>query len=281
MKKIIYIIAYITVFTLSGCNDWLTIEPENDLIKEEYWKSKDDVQAMLASTYGSLRATYDEMIYWSELRGGNVTAGNSPTNAQINFFDFRIYPENNIVKWGDFYKVINFANTLIEFAPQVVNIDPTFSEKDLKVAQSEAIFLRSLCYFYLVKAFRDVPLILEPYVDDNKNVNVAKTPEKEIIDQLISDLLEAKKYAPTTYSNEDYSKEYDKGRATLYSIEALLADIYLWNNQYDECITECDNVISSYKFGLVSTDEYFSIYSPGNSIEGIFELQSDKNLRAT
>lgn len=281
MKKIIYILAYITAFSLSGCDDWLTIEPENDLIKEEYWKSKEDVEAVIASTYGSLRNTYDEMIYWSELRGGNVTAGNSPTSDEINFFNYNIFPENPLVMWNDFYTVINYANTILKFAPQVVNIDPTFSEKDLKAAESEAIFLRSLCYFYLVRTFRDVPLILESYTDDSQDVNIPKTDEKEIIQQLITDLIEAKRYAPTQYNNEDYNKEHNKGRATLYSIEALLADIYLWDNQYDKCIVECDNVINSYKFGLVTSDEYFTLYSPGNSIESIFELQSDKELGQT
>jgi len=281
MKKIIYLISYLFLFAFYGCDDWLTIEPENDLIKEEYWKSKDDVQAMLASSYGSLRNTYDEMIYWSELRGGNVTVGNSPASNQINMFNYNIFAENTLVKWGDFYKVINYANTLIKFAPQVVDIDPTFTQNDFKRAESEAVFLRSLCYFTLIKAFRDVPLIMEPYVDDDKDVNVPKSSEREIIDQLIVDLEEAKKYAPATYPNDDYAEEHNKGRATVYSIEALLADIYLWDNQYDKCITECDNIINSFKFGLVSSDEYFTLYSPGNTFESIFELQSDKNLGQT
>ena len=281
MKKITYIISFIFLFTLYGCDNWLTIEPENDLIKEEFWKSADDVQAMLASTYGSLRNTFDEMIYWSELRGGNVTTGNSPTSNQIDMFNYNIFSENSLVKWGDFYKVINYANTLIKFAPQVVDIDPTFSQNDLKRAEAEAVFLRSLCYFTLVKAFRDVPLVLEPYVDDSKDVNIPKTPEKDIIKQLIIDLEEAKKYAPTGYAVDNYTEEYNKGRVTVYAVEALLADIYLWDNQYDKCISECDNIINSFKFGLVVADEYFSLYSPGNSIESIFELQSDRNLGQT
>ena len=192
MKKITYIISIIFLFTLYGCDNWLTIEPENDLIKEEFWKSSDDVQAMLASTYGSLRNTFDEMIYWSELRGGNVTTGNSPTSNQIDMFNYNIFAENSLVRWGDFYKVINYANTLIKFAPQVVDVDPTFTQNDFKRAEAEAVFLRSLCYFTLVKAFRDVPFVREPYVDDSKEVNVPKTSEKEIIEQLIVDLKKQK-----------------------------------------------------------------------------------------
>lgn len=281
MKKITYIITFILLVVTTSCNEWLTIEPENELIKEEYWKSKEDVQGVLSASYGALRNTTSDIFRWAEIRGGDLAPGGSPTDDQVDMFDFNITEENTLVKWNTFYAAINYTNTVLKFAPQVVDIDPTFSLNDLKVAEAEATFIRSLSYFYLVKTFRDVPFVLEPYVDDNQEFTIAKTPEAEIITRIISDLEEVRQFAPESFNREDYAEKHDKGRATQYAIDALLADIYLWDNQYDKSIEACNRVINSYKFGLLETMEYFFLYSPGNSFESIFEIQSDKSLGQT
>jgi hypothetical protein len=281
MKNLYYIISFLLVVGLFGCDDFLTVEPENDLIIEEYWKSKDDVQGVIIATYASLKNTYDEMFRWGDLRGGNLTAGNSPGSSIRLFFEFNIYPSNSLVKWKDFYKVINYTNTLLEYAPQVVDLDPSFSEADLKYAEAEAKFVRALCYFQLVKAFRDVPLVLEPYDNSLVETAIKKNREEEIISQIISDLIEIRSFVPKSYSVDDYYEDaHNKGRATIYAVDALLADVYLWDNQYDNCIKHCDYVIDSYKFGLVAGENYFSIFSPGNSIESIFEAQTMQNVQS-
>ena len=76
---------------------------------------------------------------------------------------------NSLINWSSLYKVINGANQILEFAPQVVARDPSFSLLELNQILSEALFLRAISYFYLVRTFRDVPLILEPYVSDEQN----------------------------------------------------------------------------------------------------------------
>lgn len=278
MKKIYIIVAFFLSLVNSGCNEWLTIEPENDLIKEEYWQSKEDVEGVLASAYASLSVTSYELFHWAEIRGGDIALGDSPTSDKINMFDFNIFPENALTKWEDFYEAINYANTLLEFAPGVLEIDPAFSVSELKALEAEATFIRSLCYFNLVKAFRDVPMVLEAYVDDTQEVTVTINSEAEIIAQILSDLESVRPYAPISFEVDDYSDNHNKGRATQHAVDALLADIYLWDNQYDKCISYCDNVISSFDFALVDGNDYFSLYSPGNSLESIFEIQSDVSL---
>jgi hypothetical protein len=79
----------------------------------------------------------------------------------------------------------------------------------------------------------------------------------------------------------------DKGRVTVYTINAILADVYLWMDKYTECIAACDKIINSQKFGLIRganinppvyeyNDNWFNaLYYTGNSSEGIFELQFD------
>jgi len=59
----------------------------------------------------------------------------------------------------------------------------------------------------------------------------------------------------------------------------LLADVYLWNQQYQKCIDYCDSVTNTGLYAMEPADTWFNIYYPGNSVnEGIFELQYDDNL---
>jgi hypothetical protein len=72
---------------------------------------------------------------------------------------------------------------------------------------------------------------------------------------------------------------YFKGRANKYSIQALLADVLLWSERYDECVVYCDSVIESGRFTLETNSNWFDLYYPGNSmIESLFEIQYDDNL---
>jgi hypothetical protein len=56
-----------------------------------------------------------------------------------------------------------------------------------------------------------------------------------------------------------------------------LADICLWNYEYEECLTYIEPIENTI-INLVNGGQWFSIYYPGNSIEGIFELQYDGTM---
>jgi hypothetical protein len=191
--------------------------------------------------------------------------------SKLDFLNYNINQNNELVRWDDFYLVINIANTIIEYAPMAEENDDTFSKKQLNGYIAEAIFIRSLCYFQLVKTFRDVPLILEPYDTDSQDFRIAKSTESEIIDQLIADLTSI---VDDAFTPDDFELRAEKkGRATNNAIYALLADIYLWNNDYQQCLETCDKVTGVF---LVEGEEYMSIFAnEGNSQESIFELQFD------
>jgi hypothetical protein len=77
---------------------------------------------------------------------------------------------------------------------------------------------------------------------------------------------------PVSYGSNDS----DKGRVTRYGLNAILADVYLWMDKYAEATAECDKIISSGKYSLVSGQNFYNdVFLEGNSREGIFELQFD------
>ena len=89
--------------------------------------------------------------------------------------------------------------------------------------------------------------------------------------KIIEDLKTALIALPVGYSK---SVAYDKGRMTKGAVLAILADVYLWSNRYNECIGACGAIESLNKYRLVDGSEWFNnIFFSGNSEEGIFELQ--------
>lgn len=266
---------FILVSTIS-CQDYLTVEPENDLIKEKFWTKTDDVNSALAATYNALRGASLQSLIFGEVRADLVQfTGNSFADyAKIG--QSNISPTNSVVNWKPYYQAVNLANTLMFYDDEVFQKDKTFTPEMKDAIEAEALFIRSLAYFYLVRLWKDVPLVLEASVSDTTDLYITKSPEKVVIRQIINDLLRAKDMA---YTTQFRGTNYFYGRANKYSIMALLADVYLWNEEYEKCIEYCDAVINSGLYGLEGSETFFNIYYPGNSpVESIMELQYNDAL---
>lgn len=266
-------------FILSGCNEWLSIAPENDLIKEKFWSKSEDAEGALAATYDAFRDAALESFIWGEVRA-DIAIFDGTTFAEYqNIAASNISPSNGKIKWEKYYNAINLANTLIFFMPEVVKKDESFTPRMEAAFEAEALFIRALSYFYLVRIWKEVPLVTEASISDQGNLYVPKSPEKEVIKQIIEDLLKAKDMAYTDEFRD--VPEYYKGRANKYSIMALLADVYLWDEQYQQCVIYCDSIINTGQFGLLDYNDWFLQYNPGNSQkESLFEIQFNDNLES-
>ncbi len=262
---------------MPSCTDWLSLVPENDLIKEKFWKKKDDADGALAAAYDAFRDASLESFIWGELRGDMIVIGGTNFAEYASIQKTDISTSNSKIKWNSYYKAINLANTFMYFADQVVEADESFTPRMKQAYDSECLFIRALSYFYLVRLWKEVPLVTEASVSDQGDLYRPKSSEQEVIDQIIKDLLKAKDLA---YTDEFSGKpEYYKGRANKYSIMALLADVYLWNEQYSNAVSYCDSIINTGKFSLLNTNDWFQLYYPGNSMsESIFEIQFDDAL---
>ncbi len=277
IQKLSFILISLVILFMSSCADWLDLLPEDELVSEEYWKSQEDVESVLSNTYAVLAGEVKTLLLWGELRGGLLSEGrNVPADAS-RILSGDVTETNSLTHWGNMYKVINGANQILDFAPDVVDRDPSFSKLELNQILSEARFLRALSYFYLVRTFKEVPLLLEPYTTDEQDYYPAKSSEDAILAQITADLEWALEYAITSYS----SLEYTKGRATKYAVNALLADVYLWADEFSEAAAQCDEIINSNHFALLGKDNWFQNFYPGNSNSSIFEIQFAKRWGTT
>ena len=126
------------------------------------------------------------------------------------------------------YQVINMANVVIAHAPGVREIDDTYTEGAMNAHLSEAYFMRALMYFYLVRNFKEVPLVTTPYEDDSTPFSIAKSSEEEILKQIKADVQTALDSggAKEFYDNDNWNAS--KGRATKWALYALMSEVSLW-----------------------------------------------------
>lgn len=281
MKQKIYIISLfaLSLVLFSGCTGWLSTKPESEIILEDYWQSESDVQAVVASCYRALTTSsvIYRMMIWGELRSDNMTFGSIASSDAIGkILNGEINSYNTYASWSAFYTVINYCNTVLYYAPSVVDVDENYTQADLLKTQAEVRALRALCYFYLVRAFKEVPLIEDASVSDTQDYDKPKATEDTLIAHIETDLLFAQKYAPTDYGQTDYNKGY----VTQNMVNSLLADVYLWNEDYQKCADACDLVLADNSLSLVAGDKVLSrVFYVGNSTESIFELQfSDDDM---
>jgi len=239
-SKMKYFLLTLLVFVQFSCNDWLELIPPSGLIRDEFWKSKEDVEAVLMAAYESFGAMDRNLFLYGELRADMLQGDVNQSDDERNVMESNIYPNNYFTSWSNFYKVINYCNEVIKNAPEVKEIDNTFTDFQLRSLMSEAYFLRSLGYFYLVRLYREVPLVLEPSESDDTDFYLVQTSEEEVLEQIVDDLKANRDYAPT----ESFSTiQENKGRASKAAFDALLAEIALWRFQYEEALTHIQKIL--------------------------------------
>lgn len=300
MKK--YMLFLLSGVLAASCID-TTVLPDGSTVGEDYWKNKDEVTAMVAGAYNAMTAGdfIQRCIVWGDfrsdeldiLRDQSISSGNETALSELKE-GFMTYT-NVYANWTTFYDVINKCNIVLERAPGVVDIDPSYTVGTLRTDESQMLALRSLCYFYLVRAFRDVPVTDGAYMNSSQNFDIPQQPPLTVLGKCITDL---EKALETPLSPQGYTDWRKVGLINKDVICSILADVYLWRGSmthniadYQKCVEYCDRVLESkkemypkddfnamkdYENLLYTGDElYANVFVRGNSDESIFELQMD------
>ncbi len=255
-----------------SCNDWLELEPPSGLTREEFWQTKEDVEAMLSGAYSAMAKMDNLFFLFGEIRADMVIGDTNQDDNQKKMAQNNIYPDNGMANWSKFYQVINYCNEIIKNAPLVQERDNTFTDYQLKGWMSEAYFLRSLSYFYLVRIYKDVPLILEPSETDDTDFYVPKSEEAVVLAQITKDLEENRNFA---IADGYATLAENKGRASKAAFDALLADIALWNFDYNKVLEHVARIEANKEIVMMPSGKWYELYYPGNALESIFEFQFD------
>lgn len=276
------ILFFVIIISASSCSKYLELQPQDGITRQEFWKTKEQVQSAVVGCYSSLlgppsgseRPLSEVLFLWGELKADMVAPALGITNDELDVINVNTLATNSISNWSAVYRTINYCNTVLDFAPGVLSQDPTLTQSQLNAYLAEAHALRALMYFYLVRSFRDVPLKLKSTSSDQDLIQLPKSSADTVLAQVMLDL----QFADTA-AVISYGKNLDKGRITRYTVKAIEADVYLWMEKYAESVAACDYIINSNQFGLVdgkNASGWFStLYYTGNSNESIFEFQYD------
>lgn len=252
-----------TIFT--SCTDFLTIYPTNSVIHENFWQTSEDVNGVLATSYLQLLSSeaLERMIVWGELRADIMGVRSTAGNTYKYIVEGNLQDNNSYCNWAVFYRAINYANMVIEFAPMVTERDPDFTQGDLDIVLGEMYAVRALSHFYLVRAFRDIPLSYKASLNDAELGTYPQVHPCVTLDSIMNDLDRAEGLVMRTGGFPN--GQFNYSRITRDAVLAMKADVNLWraafatyyegndsvhtatpDEYYLMAIDNCDKVINSY-----------------------------------
>lgn len=303
MKK--YILMVLAGLLTTSCLDTVIL-PDDKTVDEDYWKTKSDVQSMVNNAYNSMISAdvVTRLIVWGDMRSdalyptatgisGSTGLGIQEDLNELNTANTQY--DNMFATWASFYSVINNCNIVLSKAEGVMSEDPSYTQGDYLADCSQMLALRALCYFYLVRNYRDVPYTTTAFMNSSQDQNVPQLAPEAVLRNCIEDL-------KTAEGNSVLASAYTDWRRVGYinrdGIDALLSDIYLWlgsvnhnKSDYEQAVVYADKVIASKKSqhttqaGTVAEDTEYplaegrdmfdELYITQNAEESIFELQYD------
>lgn len=274
MKRLISIISAVALLGLvTGCDKYLDLEPSQNISESQALTSDENIKSVLTGAYSnfSLAGIYGgNLLMNAELLGGNGElqwVGTYIDPRQV--FSKTMIASNSqaSVHWAEAYQVINTVNNVLSAIDKVV-------EEDRDRVEGEALFLRGLMYFDLVRFFGQqykfgeantqlgVPIVLTPTNGVNESSFVGRNTVEEVYTQVITDLTAAAAKLP-----EDNDVYASSGAAN-----ALLARVYLQKGDYAKARDAANVVIGSGIYELQTN--YADVFNnDNNTTEDIFATQ--------
>lgn len=265
--KLIYLVCGLLLIS-TGCNKFLDQTPKDFASSTTFYTTVTQVKEVLNGAYSGLQNIYNgagNLWALTEMRSDNTTFeynNEDRGTLQLENLDyFQVTTDNNYLRtiWTSIYNSIAQCNGVIE------HIDNVTYENDEERdgILNQALFLRGLYYFHLVRLWGSVPLVLKQVSDPSKAYN-SKAGIDSIYAQIITDVKKAADKLPATWSDDD------QGRATKGSAYALLGEVYLTRKNYQLAI-DAFNQVKGYDL----MPDYGSLYKPSNknNAESVFEVQ--------
>lgn len=243
MKKIIGFSIILSLMT-SCLNDFLEVEPLNNISTEIYWDTEKDVRSALNAAYAHLQSAYKTgFLSWHEKRSDNFLGTLSGAYPTQNICFNKLNSSLSECDWNDWYKIVSVANYAIYFIPQMNDAMTQIKQDHLL---SEAYFLRAFAYFSLYRIWGDVPLIDKPVLKKSEVNKPFRTPKNEVMELIKADLERA-----CDLVDNSLEELFIYSPGALY---ALCTDVAMWNHDYDKAIESSQMLYDLKKHTLDGVD---------------------------
>ncbi len=260
VKLILIVVLAICLGGMSCKKSFLDEYNPSNQTTDNYYTTAEGFESLVTSCYPLLRDITQQRflgfagtdVFATSAWGAVYYNQPNPIGNAYDQYDIRLnasLPEIQTF-WDLLYREINRCNTVVSRAPNIPDMPDTTKNKRI----GEAKFLRSLCLFWAVQQWGDIPMPLEETT--GASLEVSKTAAKDVYAQIITDLTECVSTLPVT--------QPDAGRATQGAAKFLLARVYLtrgWNfnnslggsdADFTSCLQLCDQLISSGLYPLES-----------------------------
>jgi hypothetical protein len=229
MKKI-YTILCLAILPLTACENLVKVDyPANQIGTQQVFEDMQTANAALAGLYADLR---DQSL----ITGGSYYGASALLGAYADDLDCYFYDQNGVVDicnnqqqqtnsnietiWNTAYQQIYYANSIIYGAEHSISL----AESDKNRIKGEALFVRSLIYFYLQQIFGDIPYTES--LDYEYNRKLHKSDSASMLEQLKLDLEEA-----ISLLTDDY-RDTERIYPNRKTAQLLLARIYLLRQEW-------------------------------------------------
>lgn len=295
MKKvIIYTLVIAASFCLPSCKKFLNVQPLDKLTGNNFFQTKEDVVANIYDLSRIVFSKINETHYVGavgEYRSGEVLhesqSDNAASREYVEFLGrndllnlirrgqpWDYYNFDRITDWTGYYRAIQGANILIAKLDEgVLGV----SETEKGQFKAEAAFIRSLCYFTMVRLFGDVVY----YTDAFHSTSLPRENFVSVLNKCIADLNGYKNQIPFTYSDPAL-----KGvRASRGSIIALMMEMNMWNAGFDGANARKyyqatadlgKELVASNAYRLLPISDWSTVIK-GRSDESLFEFYQSIN----
>ncbi|RZS75830.1 RagB/SusD family nutrient uptake outer membrane protein [Pseudobacter ginsenosidimutans] len=299
------------VLTGSSCKKWLDVNPKSNVTEQKLFESEQGFKDALTGVYVQLgaRPYYGKeftMAFMDVIaQNYNITSNfhNYYNTIQYNYKDV-----NTRLKIDSFwicgYKAIANINNILEAIDGKKGI---FSGNNYRIVKGEALGLRALLHFDLLRAFGPIPAAGNaataiPYMTKfAMNIEPSKTAS-EVMELCMKDLNEATELLSVnkTLVNgvEDGFLSYTRNHFNYWAVTGLKARISLWRGDLPNAYTWAKEVIDANVFPWVSstalstitlasrtfhTEHLFSVYISNlkDINTEIFRASSGNNLLNT
>lgn len=224
-KKILFgcLFAASVLTTTTSCSDFLDEDPKGQMSEANVFKSQADLDASIHTIYEKLNQTqsWTNPMY-PQWQGDDMTANPSSNKQAVAALDvFSSDGENKGVKdaWSQHFALIKACNWVIENASKT----PT-SQEEINIALGNAHFWRAYAYFYLVRVFGPLPMVV---TTDPSATNVAPSSVEEIYNLIVDDLKKAEGWLPTSYSKAPRNHDGVDAWVTKQATQATLTAVYM------------------------------------------------------
>ncbi|MDO6737507.1 RagB/SusD family nutrient uptake outer membrane protein [Wenyingzhuangia sp. 2_MG-2023] len=281
MKYLKTLITIVSVSLLSSCSDFLEVDQIGQTTIPVFFSDMDGMRAALPGAYSKVYDYYgDEFLLYPDVAGDMLQLATAVENNMISQYNFTSNPAEEITAvgmiWRNALEALVNVNNILEYQPNLLINFPK-SEQELNQIKAEALFLRALIHFDMVRVYAQpynftndashigVPVLtITPSSDDH----VPRKTVREVYAQIEKDLIES---ALIFENTGDTSSSF---YATKNAVYGLLARMYLYMENWQKAIDYASLVIDS--TSLSEGQDYLDMFLKiENDDESLFKLNGN------